>query len=111
MHAIPRTSDHPTLVDSSAGERRSGLPVILERHPLPAPHRFGPVAGQLGGPRCIVRVREILLAVFTLIVFCLGITQASAGEPAPPVVCVSVVGPVDANGQGVTTPVEYGDCP
>jgi len=55
-----------------------------------------------------VRVREILLAVFILMVL---ITQASAGEPAPPVVCVSAVGPVDANGQGVTSPVEYGDCP
>ena len=58
-----------------------------------------------------MRVREILLAVFILMVFCLGITQASAGEPAPPVVCVSAVGPVDANGKGVTSPVEYGDCP
>jgi hypothetical protein len=56
-------------------------------------------------------VREILLAVSILIVFCFGVTQASAGEPPPPVVCVSAIGPVDANGQGVTTPVEYGDCP
>jgi len=56
-------------------------------------------------------VREVLLAVVILTVFCLGITQASAGEPAPPVVCVSAVGPVDAKGQGMTTPVKYGDCP
>ena len=59
----------------------------------------------------IVRAREILVALVILTVFCFGMTQASAGEPAPPVVCVSAVGPVDANGQGATTPVKLGDCP
>jgi hypothetical protein len=59
----------------------------------------------------IVRAREILVALVILTVFCLGITQASAGEPPPPVICVSAVGPVDVNGHGVTTPVKQGDCP
>jgi hypothetical protein len=58
-----------------------------------------------------MRVKEILLALVILILSCLGMTQASAGEPAPPVICVSAVGPVDANGHGVTTPVKQGDCP
>jgi len=58
-----------------------------------------------------MRVRDSVLALLVLAGFLLGMTQASAGEPAPPVACVSAVGPVDANGQGVTTPVKHGDCP
>jgi hypothetical protein len=56
-------------------------------------------------------MRELILALAILAVLCLGVTQASAGESPPPIVCVSAVGPVDANGQGDTTPVKSGDCP
>jgi hypothetical protein len=56
-------------------------------------------------------MREIMLAIVVLAVLCLGVTQASAGDAPPPVVCVSAVGPVDANGHGDATPVESGACP
>ncbi len=59
----------------------------------------------------VVRMREIMLAIVILVVLCLGVTQASAGDAPPAVVCVSAVGPVDANGQGDTTSFESGDCP
>ena len=59
----------------------------------------------------IVRMREIMLGLVILAVLCVGVTQASAGDAPPQVVCVSAVGPVDANGDGDTTPVESGDCP
>ena len=52
-----------------------------------------------------------MLALVILAVLCFGMTQASAGQPAPPSVCVSAVGPVDADGQGDATPVKHGDCP
>ena len=55
-------------------------------------------------------MKEIMLAIVILVVLCLGVTQASAGDAPRPVVCVSAVGPVDANGHGDTTPVESGDC-
>jgi len=58
-----------------------------------------------------MRMREIMLAIVVLALLCLGVTQASAGDAPPPVVCVSAVGPVDANGHGDATPVESGDCP
>lgn len=63
------------------------------------------------GPRFNMRVGEILLTLVILTVFCLAVTQASAVEPASPAVCVSAVGPVDASGDGITTPVKQGDCP
>jgi len=84
-----------------------------------APHlRFG---GALSGYKVlgeyrmvgefVVRMRETMLAIVILVVLCLGVTQASAGDAPPPVVCVSAVGPVDANGHGDTTSFESGDCP
>lgn len=56
-------------------------------------------------------VREIVLALVVLAVLCLGVVQATADDSAPPAVCVSAVGPVDAGGRGETTPVETGECP
>jgi hypothetical protein len=68
--------------------------------------------GEAAGYRLdVMRVREVMLAIVILAVFCLGVTQASAGESPLPVVCISAVGPVDANGHGETTPIEQGDCP
>jgi hypothetical protein len=56
-------------------------------------------------------MKEIMLAIVILVVLCLGVTQASARDAPPPVVCVSAVGPVDTNGHGDTTPFESVDCP
>ena len=57
-------------------------------------------------------VREIVLALVILAaVLGLVAAQATADDSAPPVVCVSAVGPVDATGHGDTVPVESGDCP
>jgi uncharacterized membrane protein YqgA involved in biofilm formation len=67
--------------------------------------------GYTVGRRYVVRMRETMLALVILAVLCLGVTQASAGESPSPVICVSAVGPVDATGDGDTTPVEHGDCP
>ena len=58
-----------------------------------------------------MRAGEIVLTLVILTVFCLAVTQASAVEPASPTVCVSAVGPVDASGDGMATPVRQGDCP
>jgi hypothetical protein len=58
-----------------------------------------------------VRMKEVMLAIVILVVLCLGVTQASAGDDPAPVVCVSAMGPVDASGHGDTTPVKSGDCP
>ena len=55
--------------------------------------------------------RGILLALVVLTLLGLGLAQATADDSAPPNVCVSAVGPVDAGGHGNTTQVEAGDCP
>lgn len=55
-------------------------------------------------------VKGIVLALVVLTLLGLGLAQAPADDSAPPNVCVSAVGPVDAGGQGETTPVETGDC-
>ena len=57
-----------------------------------------------------MRMKEIILAIVILVVLCLGVAQASAEDAPQPVVCVSAVGPVDANGNGDITPFESGDC-
>ena len=54
--------------------------------------------------------RGIVLALVLLTLLGLGLAQATADGSAPPNVCVSAVGPVDASGHGATTPVEGGDC-
>lgn len=52
-----------------------------------------------------------MLALVALAALGLVATRAVADDSTPPVVCVSAVGPVDANGHGDTTPLEAGDCP
>jgi len=56
-------------------------------------------------------VRGIVLALVVLALLGLGLARATAEDSLPPGACVSAVGPVDANGNGETTPVEAGDCP
>lgn len=56
-------------------------------------------------------VRGILLALVVLSLLGIGLTQATADDTPPSNVCVSAVGPVDADGHGETTPVEAGECP
>ena len=52
-----------------------------------------------------------MLALAVLAALGLVAARAVADDPAPPVVCVSAVGPVDAHGRGHATPVEAGACP
>ena len=59
----------------------------------------------------IVGVRGIVLVLVVLALLGLGIAQATAGDSEPARVCVSAVGPVDADGQGDAAPVADGDCP
>ena len=56
-------------------------------------------------------MRGIVLGLVLLALLGLGLAQATAGDSGPPRVCVSAVGPVDADGQGETTAVKDGDCP
>jgi hypothetical protein len=56
-------------------------------------------------------VRRIVLGLVLIALLGLGIAQATAGGSEPAGVCVSAVGPVDANGRGDATPAEHGDCP
>jgi len=66
-----------------------------------------------------VGVRGIVLALVVLALLglglaratALGLARATAEDSVPPGACVSAVGPVDAHGNGETTPVRAGDCP
>ena len=55
--------------------------------------------------------RGIVLALVVLALLGLGLARATAEDSVPPGACVSAVGPVDAHGNGETTPVRAGDCP
>jgi len=58
-----------------------------------------------------VGTKGIVLALVVLALLGLGLARATAEDSLPPGVCVSAVGPVDAHGNGETTPVRAGDCP